>query len=108
MEQRNGRLVEKVGKVKMLCVVVKYWCKVMQSGQDELRKKQVRVASIGNLKLGNWAANLREELKLDWDILEEYTERNVKTRDDIQRQMNSAEVREEVVFGLRLGSGKCI
>lgn len=53
MEQRNGRLVEKVGKVKMLCAVVQYWCKVMQPGQDEVRKKQVRVASIGNLKLGN-------------------------------------------------------
>jgi len=34
MQQRNGSLVEKVGEI-MLCLVVQYWCRIRQMGQDK-------------------------------------------------------------------------
>jgi hypothetical protein len=34
MQQRNGSLAEKVGEI-MLCLVVQYWCRIRQMGQDE-------------------------------------------------------------------------
>jgi len=34
MQQRNGSLVEKVREI-MLCLVVQYWCRIRQMGQDE-------------------------------------------------------------------------
>ena len=91
MEQRNGSLGEEVGEV-MLCLVVKYWCRIRQIGQDEHVRSRCDW-QVRNLKFGKRRRNSGEELDKTGRI--SGGRGDIKTTsNDTERQMNLVKMRK--------------
>lgn len=92
----------------MLCLVVQYWCRIRQMGQDEHIGSRCE-QQVGNLKFGTQGAKLGEELDETGIVSGGTGTGGEGCRDDKQRHRKAdefSEYEDKQVFSFTMGNEK--